>query len=111
MNQFLERHSLGDEIAGGDSLTILDLARERQVNPSTILRWILRGLRAPNGHRVHLAASRLGRGWVTSRAALGRFADALAVTDALQSVPIRTSKRRERQSARASAALREQFQM
>src|SRR5262245_53116497 len=46
----------------------------RPVHPSTILRWVLHGVRGPDGSRVRLGAVRLGGRWLTSREALGRFA-------------------------------------
>src|SRR5437660_1613990 len=46
----------------------------KKVHLSTILRWILAGVRTPTG-RVHLEGIRLGGRWLTSREALQRFAD------------------------------------
>lgn len=42
----------------------------KKVHPSTILRWVLDGVRAPQGARVRLEASRCGGRWVTSIEAL-----------------------------------------
>ncbi|GEM_PF-3569146 len=97
--------SVGGEIVAGDTIKILDLARERDLHPSTCLRWILRGLPAPSGGRVKLEASRLGRAWVTSRAAFARFIDALAAIQSPQAAAIRSAPRRARASERAAREL------
>jgi hypothetical protein len=46
----------------------------KKVHLSTILRWILTGVRTPAG-RVHLEGIRLGGRWLTSKEALQRFAE------------------------------------
>jgi hypothetical protein len=43
--------SVAAEIAGGDQLTLVDIARQFKVAPSTGLRWILRGLPDGQGGR------------------------------------------------------------
>lgn len=48
--------------------------RGRPVNLSTILRWVLDGVRLPNGARIRLEAIRLGGRWITSVEAMERFA-------------------------------------
>jgi hypothetical protein len=48
----------------------------RPTHPSTVFRWIARGVR---GHR--LEAVRLGGSWFTSREALQRFAQNLSTSD------------------------------
>jgi hypothetical protein len=50
---------------------------DRAVSFSTVLRWVLRGARGPDGTRIRLEAVRLGGRWVTSIEAIQRFADAL----------------------------------
>jgi hypothetical protein len=52
----------------------------RPVTLGCVLRWILRGAKAPDGHRVHLEAVRLGGRWLTSKEGLQRFAEALTPT-------------------------------
>jgi hypothetical protein len=44
---------------------------------STLIRWITVGSRSPSGERVRLEACRVGGRWLTSAAALQRFAAAL----------------------------------
>jgi len=106
--------TLGQEIFNGDSITITQVARERNLDPSTILRWVMKGLPTPADGRVRirLEASMLGSKWVTSRAALARFADALAAPPPVsQPTIIRQPDRRTRQSARAAEVLKNQFQI
>jgi hypothetical protein len=43
------------------------------VNRTTILRWITRGLRLPNGARLYLSAEREGNRWRTTVEAMIRF--------------------------------------
>jgi hypothetical protein len=78
----------------------------RKTHISTVLRWITRGARAPDGTRVKLEAIRLGGRWFTTRQALARFAEAL--TPRLDSAPAaapRPRSRRQRASDRAAAEL------
>ena len=49
----------------------------KRTHLSTILRWIRRGAKAPDGSRVRLEGLRLGSRWFTSREALQRFAERL----------------------------------
>jgi hypothetical protein len=51
--------------------------RNRPVNLSTLLRWVLSGVKGPSGETIRLEAVRLGGRWVTSREALQRFAERL----------------------------------
>lgn len=44
---------------------------------STLLRWISRGAKAPDGSMVRVEANRLGGRWMTSREAFQRFAERL----------------------------------
>jgi hypothetical protein len=46
---------------------------DRPVNPSTLGRWHLTGVRGPDGPRVYLEALKAGGTWITSREALTRF--------------------------------------
>ena len=49
----------------------------KSVNPSTVWRWVKRGVRARNGVRVRLEAIKVGGTLCTSDAALVRFFNAL----------------------------------
>jgi hypothetical protein len=52
-----------------------------RLHPATLTRWILRGVRALDGQRVRLEAIRVGCRWLTSEAALARFAATLGATN------------------------------
>ncbi len=77
----------------------------RPVTLSCLLRWVLRGARAPSGELVRLEAVRLGGRWVTSREALQRFAEALTPRLSDKPPSPRTPAARERASARAAEQL------
>jgi hypothetical protein len=51
--------------------------RGKKTHLSTVLRWILDGVRGPDGTRVRLEGVRLGRRWMTTRTSLQRFAERL----------------------------------
>ena len=61
----------------------------RPVASSTIHRWIVDGVRGPDGLVVRLEAVRLGKRWVTDDLALRRFAERL--TPLLPSTPTQRS--------------------
>jgi hypothetical protein len=71
---------------------------------STILRWILRGAKAPDGTLVKLEALRLGGRWLTSREALQRFAENLTqrVPDEPRQLPCGPAGRRRASEAAAA---------
>lgn len=74
-----------------------------RLHPATLTRWILRGVRALDGSRVRLEAVRVGCRWLTTEAALERFAAALGGPAAPAT---RTPSVRQKASARAEAELR-----
>ena len=78
----------------------------RRCHLSTVLRWVLRGAKAPDGTLVRLEAVRLGGRWVTSAQALQRFAERLTPRADITPRPaLRTESRRRRASERAGADL------
>jgi hypothetical protein len=84
----------------------------KKTHLSTLLRWIVKGVRSPIGETVRLEAIRLGGRWMTSREALQRFAERLtppliSFTDgSLSSAsPPLTLSRRERAAAQAGREL------
>lgn len=79
----------------------------KRTHISTLLRWILSGVKVPGGHIVKLDALRLGGRWVTSREAIQRFAEALTPRpDApVPSQTSRTAAQRRRDSDRAGREL------
>jgi hypothetical protein len=74
---------------------------------STVLRWILNGVRNPAGEVVRLEALRLGNRWMTSREALQRFAEGLTPKIGGEPVPTmpRTPSARQRAHERATKQL------
>jgi Protein of unknown function (DUF1580) len=78
--------------------------RGRPLHFTTLLRWVLDGVKTPGDGRVRLEAVRLGGKWITSREALQRFVEAQTPTLA-EPAPMRTSGRRQRASERAAAEL------
>jgi hypothetical protein len=76
-----------------------------RLHPATLTRWILKGVNALDGRRVRLEAVRLGARWLTSEAALQRFADALS-SPPDSSAPSRSPTARHKASDRADAELR-----
>jgi hypothetical protein len=74
---------------------------------STVVRWILKGAKGPDGRPVRLEALRIGGRWMTSREALQRFAEALtpALADQAGPVPVRGPGARRRASERAAQEL------
>jgi hypothetical protein len=76
----------------------------KRLHPATLTRWILAGVKGLDGRRVKLDAVRVGARWLTSEAALQRFADALVGSS--ESAPPRSPTERQTASARADAELR-----
>jgi hypothetical protein len=81
--------------------------RGERTHLSTLLRWILSGVRDPAGNVVRLEALRIGGRWVTSREALQRFAERLTpvASEGPAGAPPRTAGQRERSAARAGEDL------
>lgn len=110
-NTILEA-DLPGEIAGGDTLRLIDLARRFNVCISTCFRWVIKGLPTGDGSRVRLAAIKRGKCWHTSEAAVKRFFAALPQSEqAPAAPPLRTPRKRERDSARAKQALSDKYGM
>jgi hypothetical protein len=75
--------TITNEILNGSGLNLAAAARvfppyrgSKPINPSTIFRWIMSGVRLPDGMLLHLEARRVGGRWLTSREAIQRFIDA-----------------------------------
>lgn len=110
----IEPMSVAHEVADGDAIGTTELARTNHLQPSTVLRWILRGLPDATGSRVRLEAVKRGKRWVTSRAALKRFFAALPQNIDSSASPrspltpsTRTADRRQREQEAARTALAE----
>jgi hypothetical protein len=93
---------LAQEIAAGEGLSTLEIARRQNTSPATVFRWISKGLPGPNGHRVHLTAIRRGKKWLSSIAALTRFFAALPSAQ-VNNAPTPSLSRSRSASARSSA--------
>ena len=76
----------------------------RRCHLSTLLRWIQKGARAPDGTLVRLEAIRLGGRWMTTREALQRFAERLTPRLGSEARPTMCADADRRQAA-ARAAL------
>lgn len=80
--------------------------RGRPVTLSCVLRWVLDGVKTPDGRTVRLEAVRLGGRWLTSREALQRFAES-QTPDLDRKAPPgpRSAAARKRRSERAAREL------
>jgi hypothetical protein len=81
--------------------------RGRPVSLSCILRWVIDGVRLPDGTVLRLEASRMGGRWLTTVEAMERFADRQTPKlDGRPPAPApRTPARRQRASERAAREL------
>jgi hypothetical protein len=79
----------------------------KKTHISTLLRWILDGVRSPSGEKVRLEGARLGSRWITSKEALQRFMDRLTpvVSDRTPPATPRTPTQRQRAAKRAGEEL------
>ena len=59
----------------------------RPTHVSRLMRWIVNGVRADDGRVFKLEAMRLGGQWITSAAALQRFAEAMTHDPCLCTLP------------------------
>jgi hypothetical protein len=78
--------------------------RGRPVTMSCILRWVLEGVRTPEGV-VRLDAIRLGGRWLTSLEALQRFAERQTPTLEDATATLRSPASRQRAAKRAGREL------
>jgi hypothetical protein len=101
------------EITSGHGRNLNQAARlfppyreERRVNASTIFRWIVEGVRRPDGTRLRLEGARVGGRWLTSTHAIERFIRAQTPhLDAAERPRERTQKQREKAAERAGKQL------
>lgn len=104
------------EIKAGGGLSLAAAGRRlpghrggRAVAPSTVYRWVVQGTRTPAGGVVRLEAARVGGRWLTSSAALDRYATALTTASAPPAehptVPLPSPAARSRAADRAAEAL------
>jgi hypothetical protein len=79
--------------------------RDRPVNPSTIWRWVVDGVRLPGGGKLRLEAARVGGRWLTSEQALARFIDAQTVVQFAPAERPATPRQRQHAAERAGETL------
>jgi len=80
--------------------------KNKPVSLSCVFRWIADGVQGPDGKRVRLEAARVGGRWLTSVAALERFAIAQTPRFDDEELPTsRTAATRLRASTKAAAEL------
>ena len=79
----------------------------RRTHLRTLLRWVLKGSKAPGGQLVRLEACRVGSRWMTTAAALQRFSEALTpqLGETTRTPTPRTEVRRRRAAERAGKEL------
>lgn len=105
-----------EEIAAGQGQKIAQAAKTiptnrtgpngpRPVSLSCVLRWIIDGVRGPDGERVHLEAVKGPSGWITTPGAVSRFFVALTPTRETKRTSPRTPGQRTRASERAARQL------
>jgi len=102
------------EVEDGLGMPLTALAKRvpptRQGRPVTLgcpLRWILDGVRSPNGNIVRLDAVRLAGRWITTPGALRRFMLAQTPTIGAESKPVaRSPKRKQAAAERAGSELK-----
>jgi hypothetical protein len=75
---------------------------------STLLRWILRGVKSSSGDLVRLEGVKIGGCWLTSREAIDRFVERLTPdpNSVQQADPPRSATARQRASERVDRRLR-----
>src|ERR671917_2663589 len=76
----------------------------RSTHVSRLVRWIVNGVRADDGRIIKLEAMRLGGQWVTSAAALQRFAEAMTPGQ-VPLAPSQAATSRRKSAENASRAL------
>lgn len=79
--------------------------RGRPLHFSTVLRWILDGVRLPSGEKIRLEGFRLGGRWLTTKQALERFIERQTPRADATQKPDRSPSSRHRKSQRAEAEL------
>jgi hypothetical protein len=77
------------------------------ISRATALRWILKGLRTPDGQVAKLKAWRLGsRVWYSTEEDVRDFLSATTVSNVTDAPQVRSPRERERASSAAKAKLR-----
>jgi hypothetical protein len=108
------------DVLGNDALTLTQATKllppgrnGARAQISTLIRWIINGVKKSDGSRIRLEAQRLGCKWITSRAAIAQFSQELTPqlsdeqqqTPAPSSVAPRTPGQRQRAADQAAKRL------
>jgi hypothetical protein len=101
--------NLAAEIANGDRIRNIEIAREYDISPETVWRWSQKGLPGAGGHRVRLEFVRVGKVFWTSRAAVKRFFSALPSNSQANGPPMRSPNERQRAASAAMDELERRF--
>ncbi len=110
MPEIVVEIDLAAELATGDGIPLTTLAQQHRTNPSTVWRWVQKGLPCGDGTRVRLEALRRGKKWLTSPAAVKRFFGALPTSTPTPTAPvIRSPAKRERDCGRAKQTLNTKY--
>jgi hypothetical protein len=95
------------ELSAEPPVPLQEIADYCRTSFPTVWRWALKGLPGPDGRRVRLDALRVGGRWVSSWAALQRFAE--ATTPQVEDEPARAPRpagKRQRAAAKAERELK-----
>jgi hypothetical protein len=92
------------EVAAGEGEKLSVLARRvpsyrsgKPASLSRLLRWVLDGVRGPDGQRVYMEALRTPSGWISTPRAISRFFEALTPTTTEPNAAPAPKPRTERQ--------------
>jgi hypothetical protein len=100
-----------NEIQAGEGLSLSAAGRlfpghrgGKSVDPSTIFRWLTKGLKTPDARVVKLEAVRVGGRWLSSKGAVARFVSALTAAASPNATPTTFTIRTSTSAKRAAAA-------
>lgn len=113
MKSLIVPPEIAAEVSAGLGLSLVEAAHRvpayrpgKATHAATIWRWVLTGIRLPDGSRLHLEACRLGGRWLTSEAAISRFIAAQTpATSTAPTPPVHTPRQRQRSATKASERL------
>ena len=101
-----------NKLNGEKLITLVEAARfypgyrsNKTLNVSTVLRWILDGVKSRSGERIKLEAKRVGKRWLTSNEALNRLSEALSAEPSEEPQTIRSPTAQTRASQKAAERL------
>jgi hypothetical protein len=95
------------DLANEEILRIEEVAHLCRTHFSTVFRSIMKGVPSQSGERVRLEAVRIGGKWVSTHAAIQRFAEATTPKFNEATPAPRSTTARQRAAERAGVALTE----